>query len=449
VGPLGGELGKGNIPLDIAIRAFKELTLTIKGTVSDVLVQPRFDLAIDLAPFSPRKLMGALGRTFPVSTSDPNALTKVALRARVKGSPSNVSLTDGIMDLDQSKITFSAGARDFNKPDVMLRMNMDEIDVDRYLPPAGKKESDTDKSASPPPPKKKTDLAALRKLWVDAEIRVGRVKVMGGRIQDALARIKGRDGMFRVDSLSLKAYQGSLAARADLDVRADRPKAGMNLEMKGVRVRPLLNDVLQKDFLEGTAQAKISLKFEGEDADAIKRTLNGEGNLSFTDGAIIGIDLPGMVRNVKEAFGGEKTTERPKTDFTELLVPFTIRDGLVHTSKTSLASPLLRAIAAGNAHLVQETLDMRVEAKLVATLKGQEDTKERQGLTIPVLVTGTFSSPRFTPDLEGILETEIRKRLKSPEVIIDIMRGRGASKENGKKTQEDTTKEILRGIFGK
>ncbi len=467
-GPLGAALGGEGIPLDIAVTACKEVALKVKGTVGDVLRQPTFDLAVEIAPFSPRKLADALGREFPVATADPAALTKMGLKANVKGNQASVSVTNGIMEVDQSRIVFSARAKNFARPDVTLRMKIDRIDVDRYLPPAAPEEPAKDTSAPPTPTaskeptgnkttlsksadrKRKTvDYGPLRKLVVDAELRAGEVKVMGARAQDVLMKVKGKDGLFTVDPLALKAYQGNINARADLDVRADRPKAGVNIDMDGIMARPLLNDLMKKDFLEGTARAQIAVTIEGDDPDAIKKTLNGEGTLHVTDGAIVGIDLPGMVRNVKAAFGGEKPVEKPKTDFSELVVPFTIKSGVVTTSGTRLASPLLRVDAAGRADLVNESLDMRVEPTVVATLKGQQDTKQRTGLMIPVLVTGTFSSPRFAPDLKSLLETRIKDTLKAPERITDILKGGNAGKEAAPALDpEKVLKEVLKGLLG-
>jgi len=285
---------------------------------------------------------------------------------------------------------------------------------------------------------------------VDAELRAGEITVMGARARDVLVKVTGKNGVFTVDPCALQAYGGSIDARARLDVRADRPKAGVNIDMAGVMARPLLNDLLKKDFLEGTARAEIAVTMEGDDPDAIKRTLNGKGILHVTDGAIVGIDLPGMVRNVKAAFGAEKPAEKPKTDFSELAVPFTIKSGIVTTAGTRLASPLLRMAATGSADLVNETLNLRVEPTIVATFKGQQDTKERSGIMIPVLVTGTFSSPRFAPDLKGLLETRIKDTLKEPERITDILTGGDAEKEAAPALDpEKVIKGVLKGLFGK
>jgi len=77
----------------------------------------------------------------------------------------------------------------------------------------------------------------------------------------------------------------------------------------------------------------------------------------------------------------------------------------------------------GKADLVKETLDFRVEPMAVATLKGQGDTKERSGLMVPVLIKGTFSSPSFAPDLEGMLKQGLDKGLSDPAKIKEQFKG--------------------------
>jgi AsmA protein len=133
-------------------------------------------------------------------------------------------------------------------------------------------------------------------------------------------------------------------------------------------------------------------------------TVTGQGEILFTDGAVVGIDLADTVRSIQSKLGaGEETKEKPKTDFAEFKIPFTAKDGLIRIDGTNLSSPLMRVTASGTAHLATEKLDLRIDPKLVATLKGQGDTQSRSGLTVPVLVTGTFSSPKVMPDIKGML----------------------------------------------
>jgi AsmA protein len=110
-----------------------------------------------------------------------------------------------------------------------------------------------------------------------------------------------------------------------------------------------------------------------------------------------------------------KSGAKPRTDFSELAVPFTLQNGVFNTSETSLKSPLMRLLAAGKANLVKETLDFRLEPKLVGTIKGQGDEKKRSGVGVPILVSGSFSQPVFKPDLEGIAKDQLRKALDPTE----------------------------------
>jgi AsmA protein len=435
VGPVGKDFANAKIPLDVTLKAFKEVNLNLKGNVTAVTKQ--FDLGLQLNPFSPRQVFSAMGKPFPVKTSDPAALTKVALKATLKGSPDRVSITQGVLDLDESKLNFSLNAKEFSKPDVAFDLNLDKINVDRYLPPSSPKApAKEEKPTTAPAVSKKTDYAPLRKMVVDGTVKVGMLTAMGAKIEDVNLKLTGKNGVFHIDPLTAKAYQGTITAKTTLDVRQDVPKTAVDFQTKGVQAEPLLKDVLKKDFLAGTANADASLQMEGDNAELIKRTLDGKGQFLFTNGAIKGIDLAAMVRNVEAAFGlAKEGQETPKTDFSELNAPFTITKGVVDTTGTTMMSPLLRVQATGKANLVDEALDLRVEPKVVASLKGQGGTQQLSGITVPILVTGTFSSPKFAPDMKGMLEKTIENRLPLP----------GGASQGGQST-EQKAKELLKGL---
>jgi AsmA protein len=451
VGPVGKEPGKGTIPLVLAVKALTQLEMNLQGKIVDPATRPQFDLELALSSFSPRKLMAALGQAFPVETADAKALDHVALKAKMKGDPQNVSVTHGELYLDQSKIAFSVKLKDFSRPDVAFDVNLDEIDLDRYLPPPSQKKADEEEKTAeaPAPEQKKIDYTPLRRLILAGTIKVGKFKAQGAKIHDIYVKVSGKDGRFNIDPLTLQLYDGDVSSKGALDVRRDVAVSNVELHATGIQVGPLLKDVLKKDFLEGTVQSKVIVSMAGDDPERIMSTLNGEGDFLFKDGAIVGIDLEGMVRNVKATFGlAEAAGEgRPRTDFSELHAPFTITNGVVNTPGTSLTSPLLRVLSAGEASLVEETLDFRVEPKFVATLKGQGDAAERSGVMVPVLVTGTFSSPKFRPDLKGVIKKGIEERL--PSELKKILPGQ-SGQEGESKPLEEQAKDMLKGLpFGR
>jgi len=446
IGPIGKEPGKGTIPLDLALSALDHLSMSMSGKITDPVTRQQFDLALQVDPFSPRKLMEAMGQPFPVQTTDPEALNLVSLKLNVKGDPQNVTLSNGNLELDQSKLTFSARAKDFSKPDLAFEMTLDKIDVDRYLPPPSEAKA-AKEGAKPAPEKKKTDYSPLRKPVLKGDVRVGELKIKGARFQDVRLTVKGLNGVYDIDPFAFKAYEGNLLTKATVDVRRDVPKTTVNLNGKDFQVRPLIKDVMQKEFIEGTTFTQVSLTMEGDDADRIKRTLNGKGELQFRDGAIVGIDLTGMVQNLKTSFGlAEKTEKKPRTDFSEFMIPFTLTNGLAKTPGTQLVSPILRLKAAGETDLVQETLDFRVEPSFVATLKGQGDQKDRSGLMVPVLVSGTFASPKFRPDLEGMLKQQLKEGIPKTDDLKKMLEGTGTKKEGETEAPEEKIKGLIKGF---
>ncbi len=436
IGPVGKDFKRATIPLDLNINALKELILTLKGKVMNPGSTPGIDLAVEMQPFSPRQLLAALDQPFPIATSDPKALERVALKANLKGGATRIAVSNGILNLDESTINFSLKASDFSRPNLAFDMNLDQINLDRYLPPKSEQQNEPAEKRAP---KKATDYEPLRKLILDGRIKIGQLVASRAKIKDLLVQIKAKNGIFNLDPLQLAMYQGNVSGKGNFNVQTQTPKSNMSLKVAGVQVGPLLRDVLEKDILEGVTNAQLNLAMAGDHPDQIKQTLNGNGQLQFNDGAVVGIDLAGMVRNVKAAFGlAQKPSERPRTDFSELSAPFTITNGLVNTPQTSLKSPLIRVLAAGNANLVTEALDFRVEPKVVGTIKGQGDTEARSGLMVPVIVSGTFSNPKFAPDLAGVAKKQLQDALQGAEKPEDLL---------DKDKLEETGKGLLKGIL--
>ena len=447
-GPIGKTPGKGTIAIDVSVRALKELAMNLKGKIIDPASRREFDLEIQLSPFSPRKLAAALGKKLPMVTADSQVLNSLAFNANLKGNPQNVTISDGVINLDDSTLNFTAGVRDFSRPDVAFDLNLDSIDLDRYLPPSDERKSAEKKESQKPSTTetKKIDYGPFRKLILDGKIRVKELKAHGANVQDLYMKITGRGGIFKLEPLALKLYEGNIDSKASLDVQKDIPWSKIELRAKGIQANPLLNDLLDKDFLEGALKAELDIELKGDDVKTIKKTLNGKGDFLFNDGAIKGIDLAGMVRNVTAALGiDEKGGEKPRTDFSEISIPFTVTNGLVNTDKTSLTSPFLRVLMAGKADLVKESLNFRIEPKFVGTLKGQGDTKQRSGITVPVLVTGSFSSPKFRADLKGLLQQELGKDLPEKSDLKKMLSGE-KQKDGKVKPLEEDLKGLLEGL---
>lgn len=439
VGPVGKKIGKETVKIDLVLDVVEHLKINLKGSVEDPVEKQKFDLTLKVTPFSPRDLLASLNRQLPIQTADPAVLTKVALDLNVQGDPDSVILKKSSVTLDDSNLQIEAVVKDMAKPDVKFRLDLDSINLDRYLPPKPeKKETTAGKTAEVQVEKKtagsgkqeKIDYTPLRNLVLQGDVTVGSLTAHGAKMSDLVMKLTGSEGVFALDPCTINLYQGSIDLVGNFNVQGERPKGMVDLQVEKIEVGPFLKDSVKKDILEGTMTATTGIAFEGDDAEFIKKNLNGKGNLSFIDGAIVGLDLAGMVRNVQAGFGADKPIEKPRTDFAELAVPFVLTKGIFATGDTRLLSPLLRVKAAGTADLVNERLNLKVRPKLVGTLKGQGDAAKHAGVVIPILVEGSFAEPEYSADLSGLVsEQSLKDAAKDPEGTVEKAK---ALEESGK-----------------
>jgi len=453
VGPLGVDVGKEPVALDLVVQASDQIHLNVQGRVAEVLKVPRYDIQVDLKPFSPRKAVQALfpEEAFPVETSDPKALGELALTASIKGDAKRATISSGVIRIDESTIKLTMNVNEFDRPNLAFDVDLDQIDLDRYLPPVKEGGRVTKASGKAVPNSgPKVDYRPLRRLVLDGHVHVGALKAANARLNNVDVKVSAQNGMLRIEPLEMDLYQGHVRIDGTVNVQQDAPRSSASISVVGIRVGPLLADVKQMDMLEGGMEAAIEVDMQGDDPDQIRQTLAGSGVVRFFDGAVKGIDLPGMVRNAKAAFGlGEDLKEKPRTDFSELRVPFQIRKGGVETSNARLESPVLRVMARGKADLVKELLDFRLEPKFVATLIGQGDTVKRTGIMVPVLVSGSFSSPKFRPDLKGLMKQTVGEKLPKMPDVEKMAPDKERLKETIKKPLEEGAKELLKGLpFG-
>jgi len=248
-GPLGNPPGSQPLSFDMQISALDELNATLKGSVRDLTAKPSFDMTVDVAAFSPRKLLERLGQPLPVQTSDPNVLNKVSLNAGVKGSTTQVSVDKGTLVLDDTKTDFALAAKDFSRPDLTFDVKMDALNLDRYLPAKEKRASAETtakgKGGGQQPEKAKSpDYTPLRRLILDGRLTVGELQAAKARMQNVRFQIAGRDGRFQIKPLACDLYGGTANITGTLDVTQNQPRADMKLNLQKVAAGPMIKDVV-------------------------------------------------------------------------------------------------------------------------------------------------------------------------------------------------------------
>lgn len=258
------------------------------------------------------------------------------------------------------------------------------------------------------------DLSFLK--GIDARIEVaadklGYGKVFAGPVATVLTVA---DGKAHLSVPQSPFYGGTIAAEMTADGSGDAASLGLDAAIAGAAAAPLLHDAADFDRIEGTLDATVAVSGSGKTTKSLARSLAGKAATKFSDGAFRGIDIAEVYNNLVGLLaGGFKQDQAKKTTFTELGASFAIENGVAQTRDISLLGPLVRMDGSGKIDLAEQTLDMRLNPRVIASLAGQGGDVAVKGIGVPIVVQGPLSAPRAYPDLSALA--------KDPQGALDML----------------------------
>ncbi|CAA7620210.1 conserved hypothetical protein [Candidatus Terasakiella magnetica] len=346
-----------------------------------------------------------------------NGLGPLSITGKLAASVSQIAFTGAAIAIDAIKargdVTVNIAAA---RPAITGRLDVESLDLNPYLPPDPPAKTGAGGETSPakaPPASAKgwsddpIDASGLKAADVDFALSCGAIQVKAIKVGKSAVKLALHDGKLVADLTELALYQGGGKGRVSLD--GAQPGVGLEaaFQLKAIQAEPFLADAAGVDRLSGAGNFDVRVSGHGKSQRQIVSGLDGKGAVSFLNGAIKGINLGAMLRNVGTAFtGGPASAE--KTDFTELGGTFTIAKGIVANNDLALKSPLLRVEAKGIVDLPQRSVNYRIEPKVVPSLQGQGGASDMGGLVVPVLVSGPWDNISYRPDLEGMMKQNLQ-----------------------------------------
>ncbi len=199
---------------------------------------------------------------------------------------------------------------------------------------------------------------------------------------------------------------GSVATRIGLDAARTTPELSYSFSAKGVKARPFLMQFADFDRIGGTMVVEAEGMTQGFSEYDFVNALNGSGKIRFTKGAIYGINIPATLRKARNLDFSSRSARAEKTDFAELGGSYTIKFGVIDNRNLRLRAPLVRASGSGTASIPRQTLNYRIEGRLVPTMRGQGSQRGEDalaGIAIPAHITGSWSDPKVTIDWQSVI----------------------------------------------
>jgi len=389
--------------------------------VTQLTTEPNVSADLSLKAFNLRTLLSQLDMKLAAvdDMSDKTTLTKVAADLSVNFNSKNqaINAKSILVTLDDSTLKGNASVSNFEAPNIAYNLNLDKINVSRYLPPK------TEEPAVPVKSEPTADIEIplptelLRSLTLNGTLKAGSVQYDKLNPKNIVVTVKGKDGLINVNPLKVDIFKTTAKATAKLDVRGEQPKYAVTLNTQKLPIGEVLIAFTGDDQISGTGAVKANLTTSGNLLSLIKKDLNGTLSADLQDGAVKGFNIAQSIRDAKEKLGGKKAAkadEELKTDFSSLEGDFVIKNGVVDTKKLLAQAPFMRINGSGTVDLVNEKLNYLVKAKVVASDKGQggEDLKELNGLTIPVKLKGAWTSPDVSLDLGSLMEQKAKDEVK-------------------------------------
>ncbi|MCK6372194.1 MAG: AsmA family protein, partial [Gammaproteobacteria bacterium] len=395
-----------------------KMSLTAKGRVAGSGAQLNGTLRLD--PLSPRSLLAALDEPAP-ETADPAALTRFGGNAEWSLGRDALDLTALEFELDQTRISGSAGLQGFDQPLARFDLALDAIDLDRYLAPeAADGAAGGGSGGDAAPTGDDIPVETLRELRLDGRLAIAQLVYAGAKLADVSATVRADGGRLRIDPLAARAYGGQFRGNIGVDATGPVARVSVEQQLDALAVGPALTELFDVKELTGALSGRIDLAGTGNTTDAIVKTLAGNVALSLADGAWLGTDLWHEIRTARARLKGEAPPPRPaapQTPLEALELAGNIGEGVLRTEKLLAQVPFIRLSGTGSLALAGQALDYRLQAKVFETPTFEDGStlKDLTGLTIPLTVKGPLDSPKVGVEIKqlatGIATEKLRERL--------------------------------------
>lgn len=387
------------------------------------------DFTADLSdPDAALRLAGA-GATFPAELG-----RTAAVSARVTYTDSGLALRGGAARLGDNALAFDA--------DLSLGVR---LKLTARIDSGALAFADTGGSAASARPADRSadgwslvamDMSGLGAM--DADVAFTATSLDLGAVKLGATKLRARldTGRLVVDLQDVGAYGGAFAGEVVVNARKGLSMAG-DLTFNNLKLQPLLIDLVDYDSLTAPADGRISFLVSGNSIDRMMKSMSGSGSLSVGQGEIIGFDLGGMLRNLDASYRGAGN----KTIFSSITGTFSIKDGVLANDDMKFLSPVANATGNGTIDIGRQRLSYRV----VPVAFGGKTPEEAGGISVPVLIDGTFSDINFHPDLKGLLDADLEARKKEAE---EKLRGTAdtAIKEGEQKLRDEVDNAIKEGV---
>jgi AsmA protein len=388
------------------------LGITMAGSLSGQRLMSNLALtgAVDIREFTPRDVLERFD--VDVQTADASVLTRASAKANLLYNSSQVGLRDMQLTLDDSTLT---GRVALEGERITYDLTVDDINVDRYLPPAEEGEAASAEEGS----LDEVDLPLEVMRTVDArgELKFGKAKFSGLTLTNAAFALTAANGAVRLTP-SAELYGGRFQGDIRLQVEADAARMNVEQTLDDVNLAALGQDLLGSQDITGTGDVRLNLVTQGQNVGQMRRDLDGDVAFNVTNGSIEGIDLWYELRRGRARLSNDPEPARGdaarRTTFSSLSATGVVEDALLTNRDLNGRLDFMTIDGTGTVNLLDDKIDFDLTATMIdgPVLQSDPEMVRYAGDTLPLRVTGTIDAPSVVPDFAAIVRQQVTEEVQ-------------------------------------
>ncbi|HUO69005.1 MAG TPA: AsmA family protein, partial [Gammaproteobacteria bacterium] len=398
---LDASLGKET--LDLNGLSLAVLGITTTGSLKGTKLMSNLSLsgAVDIQQFNPQDVLRGL--KVDVKTADANVLRSASAKASFAYTSAQMGLRDMQLKLDDSTLMGRVG---LEGKKVVYDLAVDDINVDRYLPPSDKSAGNTPKNEGS---LDAVDLPldALRDLSAEGSLKFGKAKFSGLSVSDAAFGLTAANGMLKLTPTA-SLYGGKYGGDIALAVQQKDAKMTIAQHVDAVDLDPLGKDLLGAQYFTGTGNVKLDLVATGSNLGAMRRGVDGAVSFDVKNGSLEGVDLWYELRRVRAVLDKSEAPPRPaglrRTPFSSLSASGDVKDALLTNKDLKGVLDFMTITGSGTVNLLDDKIDLDLKATMVDGPKLRSDPlmAKYAGQSLPLHATGTMAEPSVLPDVGAL-----------------------------------------------
>lgn len=259
------------------------------------------------------------------------------------------------------------------------------------------------------------DYQDLKGFSADITLQADRVRWRGMAFTDVSGQFSNRAGLFIISTLRGKMGAGDISLPGMLDARHGALRAVFSPRLHSVDA----GTILKAFNYPGPLNATLSLTgdFSGDkfDAEAFRRSWQGQARVEMRDARIEGLNFQQLVRQAVERISGDEGQEiyENATRLNELSASVTLNSGQLTLNDIQGQSSSLALTGNGMLDLTRQLCDIRFnihasagwtgDSKIVALLKATP---------VPLRVYGQWQSLNYRLQVDQLLRNQLRDEAK-------------------------------------